>query len=281
MFYINHGSDNFTIIDCCLSGETDESILNEIATLSAKKGIARFISTHPDDDHIRGLELLDEKVNIMNFYCVKNGTTKSDETDSFTKYIELHGHDTKAFHIFAGCSRKWMNLEGDGRGQSGINVLWPKLDSQNHAAALAVAAEGGSPNNISAIIQYSLTGGATVLWMGDLETDFMESIKDELNLPTVDILFAPHHGRDSGKIPESMLKKMSPKIIIVGEAPSEHLHYYPGYNTITQNSAGDIVFECQAGKVHIFTSNEYQVDFLVDESWSLAGHHYVGTLNLA
>ena len=122
--------------------------------------------------------------------------------------------------------------------------------------------------------------GVAVLWMGDLETDFMEAVENALDLPRVDILFAPHHGRDSGKIPESMLTKMSPKIIVIGEAPSEHLNYYVGYNTITQNSAGNIVFECEHKKVHVFTSNPYEVGFLDDESKTRSGFHYVGTLDL-
>ncbi len=280
MFYIDHGSDNFTIIDCCLDEERQESVLDDIAPLSKKKGITRFISTHPDEDHIRGLELLDDKIGIVNVYCVKNGATKADETDSFTKYVELRDDGKKAFYIFKGCSRRWMNTKSDERGSSGINILWPDMNNEDFKNALAEAEEGGSPNNMSAVIKYTLNEGATVLWMGDLETDFMEAIEDELDLPAVDILFAPHHGRDSGRVPDSMLTKMSPKVIVVGEAPSEDLHYYPGYNTITQNTAGDIVFECEEGKVHIFTSNEYDVDYLDDESISLDGYHYVGTLNV-
>jgi glyoxylase-like metal-dependent hydrolase (beta-lactamase superfamily II) len=54
MLHIEHGSDNFTIIDCCLSEDTEDDILDEIESLGKKKGITRFISTHPDDDHIRG-----------------------------------------------------------------------------------------------------------------------------------------------------------------------------------------------------------------------------------
>jgi beta-lactamase superfamily II metal-dependent hydrolase len=278
MFYINHGSDNFTMIDCCLNDDNMVDILTEIKTLRAQKTIARFISTHPDNDHVNGLECLEAVVGIENFYCVSNAATKEDETASFKKYCEYR--DTKAFHIHKGCSRKWMNQEGDGRGSSGINILWPDVNNANYKAALQEAAAGLSPNNISAVIKYSLNGGATVLWMGDLETDFMEAIEDALDLPQVDILFAPHHGRDSGKIPTCLLEKMSPKIIVVGEAPSEHLHYYPEYNTITQNRAGDIIFECTEGRVHIFTSNEYEVDFLVDESCVLENHNYLGTLVL-
>lgn len=280
MFYINHDSDNFTMIDCCLSDENSDGILGELKSLRGQKTIARFISTHPDDDHLRGIELLEAKVGIENFYAVKNAATKKDKTDSFKKYCALRDDTKKTFHIYKGCSRKWMNQEGDGRGSSGINILWPDINNDDFKDALAYAAAGESPNNISAVIKYTLVGGATVLWMGDLETDFMEAIKGHLDLPAIDILFAPHHGRDSGKIPDLMLEKMSPKIIVVGEAPSEHLHYYPDYNTITQNTAGDIVFACEEGKVHIFTSNEYELDFLDDEQMSYGDYHYVGTMNL-
>ncbi len=279
-FYINHGSDNFTIIDCCFDEDTKGPILDEISSLSKAKGITRFISTHPDDDHIRGLELMDAKMGILNFYVVRNRVTKPDQTDSFDAYCDLRDHPKKAFYISKGCTRRWMNMDGEGRGSSGINILWPDLDNEQFKEALAAAEEGESPNNISAVIKYSLEGGATVLWMGDLETEFMERIEQAIDLPAAEILFAPHHGRDSGKVPESMLTKISPKIVVVGEAPSEDLNYYAGYNTITQNSAGDIIFDCNGRKVHIFTSNEYSVDFLDDESQSRTGYFYLGTLNL-
>lgn len=279
MFYINHGSDNFTMIDCCLSDENSGKILGELKSLRGQKTIARFISTHPDDDHLRGIESLVAKVGIENFYVVKNLATKEDETDSFKKYCELRDSD-KAFHITKGCKRKWMNQDDDERKQSGIQILWPDPNNKHFKAALKDAENGESPNNISAVIQYSLDAGANVLWMGDLETAFMEAIEKDIQLPEVTLLFAPHHGRRSGRIPSSMLVKMSPKIIIVGEAPSEHLHYYGEYNTITQNMAGDIIFECESGKVHVFTSNEYEVDFLDYESKKLGGYYYVGTLNL-
>ena len=82
----------------------------------------------------------------------------------------------------------------------------------------------------------------------------------------MDIVFAPHHGRDSGKIPVSILEEMDPKIVVIGEAQSKNLNYYGHYNTITQNSAGSIYFECVKHWVHIFVgSSTYSVDFLEDE----------------
>lgn len=281
MYYIDHNSDNFTIIDCCLSGDTKNRILDEVSYFRNKNDITRFISTHPDEDHIQGLEDLDDKIRILNFYCVWNETVKDEETESFKRYRALHFSD-KAFYVHKGCSRRWMNRRSNQRGSSGIHILWPDLNNRSFKSALQSAAEGNSPNNISPIIQYNLQDGVTALWMGDLETDFMEAIANDVHLPNVDILFAPHHGRDSGRVPSEMLNTMAPKIIVVGEAPSTYLNYYQGYNTITQNSAGDIVFECLTGRVRIFTSKYYEVDFLDYENYcSLRGFNYLGTLNLS
>ena len=129
-------------------------------------------------------------------------------------------------------------------------------------------------------MRYSRVNGVRMLWLGDLETAFMESIEDDISLSHVQIVFAPHHGRESGKIPDSWLERLKPKIIVIGEAPSRHLNYYTGYNTLTQNRAGDITFECpDARKVDIYASNpNYEVDYLDDEGRTTYSH-YLGTLN--
>lgn len=281
MFYIDHNSDNFTIIDCFLNEQNATIILDQIDLIRKEKEkiVTRVISTHPDDDHIQGLELLDAKIGIKNFYCVKNNVEKEDQTDSFDKYRELRD-SSKAFHIFKGCRRMWMNEEGEGRGSSGIDILWPDQNNRHYKDALADAEAGGSPNNISAVIQYSLNGGVKVLWFGDLHKDFMELIEDQLDISPADIVFAPHHGRRTGRIPRSILDKIKPKIIVIGEAATEYLEYYYGYNTITQNSAGDVICECLQKKVHVFTSKIYEAEYLDNERATLPGCYYVGTLNL-
>ena len=284
MFYIKHGSSNFTIIDCNMDDTNRQKITDEIISESSDKDITRFISTHPDEDHIHGLKYLDDKIGILNFYCVKNEATKSDETDDFKKYCELRDSDKKAFYIYEGCSRRWMNQNDEEKkyGSSGINILWPITDNEDYKAELLNAKEGKSPNNISPIIKYSLSNGVTVLWFGDLENSFMEKIKDTVELPKADIIFAPHHGRSSGKIPKEWMESISPKIVIIGEAPSEKINYLSNYNTITQNTAGDIILDCESGIVDIYVSNEnYSVKFLKNNKKSNAyGATYIGTLNV-
>ena len=197
---------------------------------------------------------MDDHIGILNFYVVKNEAAKDEETDDFKRYKKLRDGN-KAFYLHEGCTRRWMNQSNEDRGSSGINIRWPVTSNEDFKTALKDAAEGKSPNNISPVITYSLEDGVKMAWFGDLETDFMEKIEKEIAWPDVDIVFAPHHGRDSGKIPASILEEMGPKIIVIGEAPSKNLNYYRNYNTITQNSAGSIYFECVENWVHIYVGS--------------------------
>ena len=226
MFYIDHNSDNFSIIDCCMDDGNKEAITQEIKDKISKKGIIRFISTHPDEDHLQGL---------------------GDET----------------------------------RGCAGINFKWPITTDENFKESLSAVTKGKGFNNISPIFTYSVENNVVAMWMGDMEQAFLDKIKDQVSWPKVDILFAPHHGRASGKVSNDVLEKLEPKIIVIGEAPSKYLNYYQGYNTITQNSAGDIVFECIGDKVHVYVSQSgyrYDTSFLVKKGIQSSEHGtYLGS----
>jgi beta-lactamase superfamily II metal-dependent hydrolase len=128
MFYIQHNSDNFTIIDCQLFGDHKEWLVEELKRESKGKGIVRFISTHPDEDHLEGIEYLDAQMPIRNFYVVQNDATKEDESESFKHYCQLRDSD-KAFYVSKGCERKWMNLSDDVRKTAGIHILWPDIST--------------------------------------------------------------------------------------------------------------------------------------------------------
>lgn len=283
MFYIKHDTDNFTIIDCNLIEEVKDNILEELDTQRDEKTIQRFITTHPDDDHIHGLKELNDRIEIINFYCVKNNIS-SDDSDDFNEYCKLRDGE-HAFYIRKGCSRRWMNLLDEERGSSGINILWPDTNNQDFKDELEKIESGktDSPNNISPIIKYSLEDGITALWFGDLENDFLDKIKDNLTFSEADVIFAPHHGRRTGKIPKSILDEIKPKLIIIGEAESEYLDYYEGYNTITQNTAKDIVLDCGIREVNIYTTNDFNHDYLKQKNkktkWQ-TGEYYRGTLEL-
>src|SRR5438552_2200899 len=83
------------------------------------------------------------------------------------------------------------------------------------------------------------------------------------------------------RVPASILDKLSPKLVVIGEAPCEHLNYYPSCDTITQNSAGDITFECVEKWVHVYASDAaYVSDCLVNLNRPDSDEHgwYVGSV---
>lgn len=99
-----------------------------------------------------------------------------------------------------------MNKSDENRSSSGISILWPELNNPFFIEALSACETGESYNNASAVIRYSLNNGASIMWLGDLETEFMENIANDIHLEKTTIVFAAHHGRKSGKIPDSWLK---------------------------------------------------------------------------
>jgi glyoxylase-like metal-dependent hydrolase (beta-lactamase superfamily II) len=109
MFYIDHNVKRFTIIDCCNSNlieKTWNRIISEIKAYADANEIVRFISTHPDDDHIAGLKQLDDVLQFINFYCVKNDATKADITEDFKRYCELRDFEKKSYYLYKDSKRK-------------------------------------------------------------------------------------------------------------------------------------------------------------------------------
>lgn len=262
MFYINHDTDNFTIIDCYLKEGDDAScrrkeILDEIKGLREQKTINRFISTHPHNDHFLGIEAIDAQSEIINFYAVANEHPANPDDVSLTKYIELR--DNKNYPIVRGLRRNWINGEDAVRKSSGIHFLWPDVNNKEFIEALKKVKEGTNQNDISCVFLY-LVGSARYMWMGDMETDmqnvFFQSEKD--NIRKVDVLFHPHHGRKSSAPSKELMDALDPKIIVIGNAPANDLNYDDPDRTITQNRAGDLVFVNVGNAIHIYTQNVYE-----------------------
>lgn len=270
-FYIKHGVDSFTVIDCYLLTGSDypennrqKEIIDEIVEQSEGK-IRRFISTHPDHDHIAGIEELFRRWPTDNFYAVANNVPLDENDASLSKYIQLKKE--KNYAIKQGIKRCWLNDDNgieDPHKASGIHFLWPDLNNEKFKAALKVVEEGGKKNNISPILTYTINGGAKYMWMGDLETGlqtaYYETFKS--SIPHVNILFQPHHGRTTGAVPDELLKLLKPQLIIIGNAPSEYIDYGDSQKTITQNTSGDLLFENEGEYVHIYSQNK--VDNLPD-----------------
>lgn len=263
-FYIKHGSNSFTVIDCYLKDghEKDcrkDEIIKEIIGESQGR-VRRFISTHPDNDHIKGIEDLFASWSTKNFYAVANERPANKDDKSLTKYQQLLKDCNYA--IEKGIRRVWLNKEDEENkyGSSGIFFHWPVLDNEKFKETLKKVKESSanSPNNISCVFTYQISDGPTFMWMGDLLEDMQKEYyeKEKENIPHADILFHPHHGRSSSKVPSDLLDAINPQLIVIGNAPAEDLNYGDSRMTITQNTAGDIEFVTDGNVVHVYTEKE-------------------------
>lgn len=156
------------------------------------------------------------------------------------------------------------------------------MENKEFKKALKLSSEGEEFNNISPIFTYKLNQGAKIMWMGDIEEEFLDSIQDDVEWNKIDILFAPHHGRKSGHICKNILEQLAPHIIVLGEGPSEYLDYYSDFPTIKQNTAKGITFEWCENKNHIFVENsEYnypiQIAYIDNTHGTFSGK-YIGTI---
>ena len=207
---------------------------------------------------------LDDRIGIVNFYCVENKASKESEVKvlSITALCVTGKHH---YYVEKGCSRCWMN-ENDGPngknyGSSGINFCG--LFYQTAIIKMRCRRQ----KKAKPLITFLNIHIFTKTWsrshvVGDIERILSRKLKIQVEWKKVDILFAPHHGRDSGKVPDDILKQLNPGVIVVGAAPSEHLNYYQGYNTITQNSAQNIIFRMYSRKsTCIFDKSELYYRF--------------------
>ena len=86
----------------------------------------------------------------------------------------------------------------------------------------------------------------------------------------IDILFAPHHGRDSNRNFD-LLKSLTPTITLFGNASSKHLAYskYKG-TRITNNQAGYVILDISSQRIQVFVKHfEFARDFSAKRGWSL------------
>ena len=273
---IEHGSGRVTVIDVCNAGPID--IVSETVDASfakREKGIAgnfkqkeypvnpvsylkkhgidsvfRFVATHPDMDHLDGIKHFFETFEPSNFWDTNNNEEKTFEEGSpfnqedwdFYKSLRDATSDiaVKRLTLHSGARGKYYNQTEEGKGGGdGLSILasTPELVTN--------ANECGDYNDCSYVILYRCNG-LKVVFGGDSHDETWEHIlkTHEEDVSDIDLLIAPHHGRDSGRSYD-FLDVLKPKMTFFGNANSEHLAY-DKWNTrklafITNNQAGCMI----------------------------------------
>lgn len=221
--------------------------------------IFRYIQTHPDLDHMRGLVALNkEGIGIVNFWDTlhdKELTEFRFESDKaeWERYQELRlGGDHKVLNLYQEHTGHYYNdhpenyTDGDG-----IYILAPTVELASEAN------KNKKWNNHSYVVMVKI-GGFKMILGGDAEEEVWSAIFDKYGDElSCDVLKASHHGRDSGYHQEAV-KSMSPTytIVSVGKKPeTDASNKYKQYskNVLSTRWKGDITVEVFENERYLVT----------------------------
>jgi len=228
------------------------------------KKIFRFILSHPDMDHMDGLDAVYRTFGITNFWDTGvtrekppfGGTAfKEEDWDRYWLLRSGQVAGTTSLSNLAGARFQQANKGVDGSGSGdGLYILSPDKN------LVAAASNGGDINDGSYVILYRSQGGR-VLFGGDAHDATWEYVVKHYGsaVENCSVLVAPHHGRDSGRSYD-FLDHIKPKLTLFGSAPSEHLAY-GAWNArhlrkVTSNQAGNVVLEIGPGAINVYVEND-------------------------
>jgi len=247
-----------------------------------KGRIFRFILTHPDMDHMDGIKaLFESEYKPCNFWDTNNNK-KLDASGSFGRYsvddwkfYDEHLHvqtleDVTFLKLHAGQGGKFYNQDndsGEGFGDR-IEILSPSKKTEG------VVEQSENINDISYVLLMKTGCGRKILFCGDTEEDawaeILKHYRDKVS--NVDVLFPPHHGRESGGN-DNFLDVLNPKITIFGNAKSGYLDY-DAWNSrrllhFTNNQIGSVVLNEVNGKFEVWaTGKKFIAKWRTKMGWS-------------
>lgn len=227
--------------------------------------VFRFICSHPDMDHLDGIKSLFQAFKPTNFWDTNNtkeieefepGRYDPADWEFYTNLRDKNPQDDpKRLCLFAGATGQYYNRNENGESGDGLQVLAPT------AELVHAANEAGDWNDSSYVILYRTAGGKRILFPGDSHDATWEHVINNYSseVAKVDVLIAPHHGRDSGR-DHGFLDVVKPRLTLFGNAPSEHLAYDEWNNRdlmfLTNNQAGSIIMNIEDNYLDVFVSHE-------------------------
>ncbi len=291
---IEHNSGHTTVIDVCNAmpvGPLQEALMASM--VKSERGISgnfqqkkhptnpisymndrgiscifRYIQTHPDMDHMNGIETLFNEFSPINFWDTAN--TKKIQATSWERSLYQasdwmfykHLRDTdpnenpRRLTLYSGACGQYYNQGSDGTGGGdGLHILAPTKE------LVAAANEADEDYNRCSYVLLYRTGGSKIVFAGDSHDETWDHIlkHHKADVTNIDLLIAPHHGRKSGRSYE-FLQTLSPTLTFFGNARSEHLAYAAwanrGLSIVTNNQANCMVVDASTNPMTLYVTHE-------------------------
>jgi competence protein ComEC len=285
---IQHGSGRITMVDVNNARLTEkekatESAIQKLAATSGNlnqkaspvnpikymrereiNSIFRFVLTHPDMDHMDGLADIFDEFSPSNFWDTANTCDKDAEDwgnspyrkEDWEFYCDLRKSVSDPKRLVYQCGQTPCDFWKD----DAIRMLAPTKE------LIDAANEAEDWNDASYVLLYRAKhSSGDAVWKtvlsGDSHDGTWEHVLDAHadDVGGLDLLLAPHHGRDSDR-DHSFLDLLKPKLTLFGNAPSEHLAYDEwtrrGLPIITNNQAGSVIVDFSTKRGSVYATNE-------------------------
>jgi len=217
--------------------------------------IHRFISTHPEMDHMDGLDALFRSVRVWNFWhtgvwrpAPEFGPGCRYDRRDWERYAAIRNNGIDGVTVLQKRSPNQFPLASQnadgGAGGDNLYILAP-------TDALVQRAQEIEDINESSYVLALHTPAGWVVIPGDAHDESWTHVLAayEAVLTNCALLVAPHHGRDSNR-DYAFLDVLRPQLTLMGCAPAEHMGYASWRNRnlpfITNNQAGDICVDLSA-----------------------------------
>ncbi len=227
--------------------------------------VFRFILTHPDMDHMDGLAELFKEYSPANFWDTDN-TKQIDDFDEsryssedWDLYTSLRDgskpQPPKRLALYSGARGPYYNqAEAGAQGGNGLYILAPT------AEILADANASGDFNDCSYVLLYKAQDKRVIVGGDSHDVSWDHILQNHhADVQGIDLLIAPHHGRDSDRSYE-FLEVLKPKLTFFGVARSEHLGYGAwssrGLDVMTNNQGNCFVVDFVDGRADVHCTNE-------------------------
>lgn len=225
--------------------------------------VHRFVLTHPDMDHMDGLKPFFQAFQPINFWDTDNKKEITEFNGRFVEedwqfYKDLRDRNThtnpRRLTLLSGATGQFYNRdEGNQPGGNGLNVLAPTEEIIKNAI------DCDDYNDCSYVLLW-LVGNKRVILGGDSHDVSWEHILRHYraDVADVDLLIAPHHGRDSDRSYD-FLDVLRPKLTFFGVARSEHLGYAAwrnrGLEVMTNNMGNCFVVDFTDTDGYVYCTN--------------------------
>lgn len=188
---IDFGDNKQALID----GGPSKAVLSQLGQYLpiGDKKIEYLILTHPDSDHVTGLNYVLDEYEVGKIYH----TGIVHETNRYQEFREKIKDQHSQIAKFGDVIRP--------NDKASLKILFP-LESYNQK-------EVSSPNNTSIVAQLKINN-IDVLLTGDGEEEVWQKLADKNLLTEVEVLKVSHHGAKNGTT-ELLLDKTKPEVAII------------------------------------------------------------------